>query len=201
MSNAPLMGSTNIGKHTDESLVILAQQGRQDAFEVLYDRLFPTVYKRVRYSIPEQDVEDVTQEIFIATLKSLKNYRGEAKFRTWLSTLVSRQIADYYRRRSPVEAEVEYSEENNDDDQPRQVVPGEATGQDRSPLEDQILLRQCLQKIPGHYREIILCRFIEGLSFSEIANIQKMSLEATKSQFRRAIAMLQKMLEEPGYER
>jgi RNA polymerase sigma-70 factor (ECF subfamily) len=89
-------------------LVRAAQGGRLEAFNALCERYLPTVYRRVRYMVPVEDVEDVTQEIFIAVMKSLKNFRYEARFSTWLRTLVNRQVANYYRGRNPA---VDYLEE------------------------------------------------------------------------------------------
>ena len=54
---------------SDDSLVGLAQQGDLEAFTVLYERYFPSVFNRVRFTIPEPDVEDLTQEVFIAVMK------------------------------------------------------------------------------------------------------------------------------------
>ena len=48
-----------------------------DAFTALYERYLPTVYKRIRFVIPEEDVDDITQEVFIAVVKSLKSFRYE----------------------------------------------------------------------------------------------------------------------------
>jgi RNA polymerase sigma-70 factor (ECF subfamily) len=84
-------------KPSDEELVRSAQQGRQEAFNLLFERHLPLVYNRVRYTVPEQDAEDVTQEVFIAAMRSLGNFRGESQFSTWLRTLTNRQVADYYR--------------------------------------------------------------------------------------------------------
>jgi RNA polymerase sigma factor (sigma-70 family) len=65
-----------------------------------------------------------------------------------------------------------------------------------SSLEERVALRQALVKLPSNYQEIILLRFVEGLQFNEIAQLQNQSLEATKSLFRRAISALQSRLEE-----
>jgi RNA polymerase sigma-70 factor (ECF subfamily) len=193
--------SVDFEQHNEEALAQLAQQGSQAAFSALYERLFDNVYRRVRYSIPERDVEDVTQEVFIAAMRSLKNYRGEAKFRTWLRTLVARQIADYYRHRKSVEADIEIGEEYESGEDMLRSRQIEAPMMEYAGLDDQIILRQCLKRLPDHYREVIVLRIVEGLPFNEISEIQKMTLEATKSQFRRAIAALQKLLGETGHER
>jgi len=51
---------------SDELLIQNFKDGNKEAFDLLYCRHLPSVFKRVRYMIPESDVEDVTQEIFIS---------------------------------------------------------------------------------------------------------------------------------------
>ena len=176
------------GAPTDAELVRLARQGNLEALTQLYEHCLPLVYNRVRYVIPEQDVEDVTQEIFLSLMKSLKSFKGEAQFTTWLRTLTNRRVADYYRRRNPldIQAGVDLSE-------------GEgllADSEDGLNLDDRIELRRALQSVPDQYREIILLRFAEGLQFGEIARLNEQSLEAAKSLFRRAIEALRRQMSE-----
>ena len=85
---------------TDELLIQHFKDGRKEAFDLLYYRHLPKVYKRVRYVVPENDVEDVTQEIFIAALNSIPSFRGDAKFSTWLRTLTNHKVAEFYRKRT-----------------------------------------------------------------------------------------------------
>jgi RNA polymerase sigma-70 factor, ECF subfamily len=171
---------------SDEELIRAAQAGELDAFTVLYERYLTMVYNRVRYVIPEEDVDDVTQEVFIAAMRSLHNFRFEARFSTWLRTLVNRQVADFYRERKPPEESLSDPESENN------ALLGMV--QDMDGLDDQIILRQALRQVPDHYREIILLRFADGLQFDEIARLQGQSLDATKSLFRRAITLLQKQV-------
>ena len=65
-----------------------------------------------------------------------------------------------------------------------------------SQVDDCIVVRQALRKLPEKYTDILLLRFAEGLRFQEIAEMQGQSLDATKSLFRRAVAALQKQMEE-----
>lgn len=179
---------------TDDHLVGLAQQGDLDAFTALYERYLPSVYNRVRFTIPEPDIEDLTQEVFIAVMKSLRSFRGEARFNTWLQTITRRHIADYYRRRTPADDPVELpqAEEEEDMDEYPRIQPEQPAYN----IDDRIVLRQALGKLPENYQEVLLLRFAEGMQFNEIANHQGVSLEATKSLFRRAVASLQRVLEE-----
>ncbi|MBN2385660.1 MAG: sigma-70 family RNA polymerase sigma factor [Anaerolineales bacterium] len=156
-----------------------AQQGSLDAFAVLYEHYLPLVFSRVRYLVPEDDLEDVTQDVFIATMRSLKTFRGEAKFSTWLRVLTSRQIAEYYRRRRHPEAPL--AENFHAPSDPRMT-------------EEAILLRQAFRRLPKKYQEILLLRFAEEMPFLEIASLKNCTLEASKSLFRRAVHALSKLV-------
>ena len=171
---------------TDELLIQHFKDGRKDVFEVLYYRHLPKVYKRVRYVIPENDVEDVTQEIFIAALNSLPSFRGDAKFSTWLRTLTNHKVAEFYRKRTRKQ-EPPLS--------PLSEAAAHTTGSTSKALEERVYLQRALQNLPDNYREIILLRFAEAMQFNEIAEMTGQNLEATKSLFRRAIAALRTHLE------
>lgn len=163
----------------EDELVRSAQRGALEAFTTLYEHYFPIVYKRVCYIVPLDDVEDVTQEIFIAAMRSLKNFRGESRFGTWLRTITSRQIASYYRSKH----------------QPEVLLTENMYATHETVVSDEaIILKQALHKLPASYREILLLRFAENMPFQEIARLQGRSLESTKSLFRRAISALQKQV-------
>ncbi len=176
----------------DEELLRLARLGNQEAFTDLYERYLPKVYKRVAFLIPNVDIEDVVQEVFIAMMRSLKTFRGDCKFSTWLRVITNRQIANYYRKNK--KSMQDRDMESDESWLQRKPNPDHST-QERQ--EKKILVQQSLSKLPQHYREIILLRFAEGLKFKEIAELQEKSLDAVKSQFRRAIETLRKELGAP----
>src|SRR5512138_2567965 len=159
---------------SDELLIKQFKDGNSNAFNELYQRHLPGVYKRVRYMVPEQDVEDTTQEVFIAALKSLHSFRGEAQFGTWLRTLTNHKIAEYYRKsnRKREAPKVSFDDARDHSD-----------GSTARKLEECLALRKALQQIPEQYQEVILLRFVDGLQFSEIAALHGQHLEATKSLF------------------
>ena len=166
-----------------------AQSGDKDAFFVLYNRYLSKVFNRVKSKIPPQDAEDVTQDVFIAVSRSLKGYKQEARFNTWLYTIVNRQIADFYRRRSRVssgtDAEVELEEGE-----------GVASVLDSQEIDQQMLIQRAMGSLPEHYQEIILLQFADGLTFNEIAEQRQQSLEAIKSLYRRAIQAVRTAMNE-----
>ncbi len=175
---------------SNEELARYAQAGSEEAFVQLYERFFSTVYAWVRFKVPEADIEDVTQEIFIAVLKSLDNFRNQSKISTWIWTITNRKIADYYRARKlkqPVELdsydELDVHNLSNHTDS----FEGEQ--------DNFTIVRQALCSLPSTYQDIILLRFIYEMPFSEIATQNGQSLEATKSLFRRAMAALSTKME------
>ena len=177
---------TSYSNINDEHLIQQFIQGDLRAFDSLYNRHVKTVYKRVRYVIPETDVEDVTQEVFIAALRSLPSFRGNAQFSTWLRTLTNHKVAEYYRKRSRkkelMQVDLVHAEQRGD-------------RSSASTVEDRITLQRALRKLPEQYREVILLRFAEGMQFNEIAELLGQNPEATKSLFRRAMAALRKKLD------
>ena len=176
----------NYQTRSDKRLIDLIQRGDKEAFNTLYNRHFPAVYKRVRYTIPYNDVDDVTQEIFIAVMHSLSKFEGRAKFSTWLRTIINRQVADYYRKRQRKVEEVALSDFE---------LPSKKEGVGSRQHDERITMRRALKKLPTDYQEIILLRFAEGLRFKEIANVLDKHPEAVKSLFRRAILALKTILE------
>ncbi len=172
----------------DEKLVERAQQGDRQAFMALYDRYFDKVYNRVRSKVPPSDVEDVTQEIFIAVLHALEQFEHRSKFNTWLYTIVRRKIADFYRRDYQKDAQVLHLEEQLE-------APSVDFNQGR--IHDRVRIQRALNAVPAHYQEVILLRFVDGLAFREIAESIEKSLDATKSLYRRAIQAVRDELDKP----
>jgi RNA polymerase sigma factor (sigma-70 family) len=182
----PLLNST---PPSDEELIRSAQKGAEDAFVLLYERYFPNVIARVRFKIPESDVEDVTQEIFIAMLKSLGSFKGQSRFSTWIWTITNRKIVDYYRSRK-----VGSSERDEFEKLVTRSSSNHAENTDHQ-RDDLVSIQSALSKLPQNYQDILLMRFVDDMPFNEIALQNGQSLEATKSLFRRSMAALTKILE------
>jgi RNA polymerase sigma factor (sigma-70 family) len=183
--------STNMTKNEafgDKILVQRAKQGDQNAVAILYERHLPTVYNRVKYVIPEQDVEDVTQEVFIAVLKSIHSFRGDSLFTTWLRTLTNRRVAEYYRKRTRKQENSQVPLETAENFLPER-------NKSSVTIEEKIALRHGLNQLQDRYREVILLRFAEGLKFDQIAKVMELNPEAAKSLFRRAIVALRNNLD------
>lgn len=173
------------GEAADEFLVAQAQAGNREAFLALYQRYITIVYRRLRSRIPPADVEDLAQDIFMGLIHSLGQFKGKARFSTWLYTIVSRRIADYYRSRQRKSDGMLSLDDTN--------APQIASS-DELP-EDAVLLQKALGTLPEHYREVLLLRFADDLPFAEIATLKNQSLEAIKSLYRRALQALKQEMD------
>lgn len=177
-------------KLKDEELVNSAQQGNLEALNLLFERYYSPTYRRIAIKVPNEDVEDITQDVFIAMSRSLSSFRFESKFSTWMITLTNRKIADYYRKRkniyvsdsiSPVTGnnKIEHTNDGN--------------------IEDLVSLRKAFNTLPNDYQEILLQRFINNYQFNQIASNIGISLDAAKSRFRRSIIALREAMMEEEY--
>lgn len=162
-------------EYSDE-IVEKAQNGDRRAFKQLYDDYLPRVYARVAAVVPREDIEDVTQEVFISIARSIQSYHGRSSFFTWVNSIVRRRVADYYRRRNRQLQEIPYDEQNPIH-----------SGTQMDSLSDEILLKQILLQLSDAKREVIILRLVEGLSFKEIAERTGVKEGAAKVRFYRAI--------------
>lgn len=162
----------------DEALAARAKAGERVAFQLLCHRYLPIVTRRLRMLLPQSAVEDVAQEVFIAVIRSIPQYREDALFRTWISGIIRFKVADYYRGegRQPETVELD----------PAYHAPSEGS----EAWCEQAAAFVALRQLKPDYQEIVLLRFAEGLPFKQIAGTLGITLEATKSRYRRAIQAL-----------
>ena|SRR5690606_22624024 len=113
--------------------------------------------------------EDLVQETFLAGLKSMKNFKGEASERTWLISILKRKIIDYYRKtnsnKGKAEVRMSYTDDESEGDwlEERVADPFDKTAEDlmqNSELGDAIL--DCLSKLPEKQAEVFRMKTIEG---------------------------------------
>jgi RNA polymerase sigma-70 factor, ECF subfamily len=84
----------------DESLVAQIRQGDRSAFDQLYERYFPRVYRFVDRRLSNRaDVEETVQEVFFSLFASVASFRGDAPFAAWVFGVTRRTLASRFKRR------------------------------------------------------------------------------------------------------
>lgn len=184
---------------TDVELIAKAISGREDGFEELVRRYQRPITNYVFRMLNDYDASlDVTQEVFIKVYNSLSRYSSEYKFSTWLYRIAHNAAIDYIRRRSPNEQSIET--ENKDGAYQLQIEsPNPTPEQDRERSEWRTEIEAVVKCLPSVYRELILLRHAQDLSYDEIAEITNLPLGTVKNRLFRAREMMREIFIERGF--
>ena len=162
--------------------------GDANAFETLVLEYEKNVYNiALRMTGNSEDAADMTQEAFIKAYNSLQSFRGDSKFSVWLYRIVSNVCLDFLRskNRRPT---VSLSVEDDDGEDTQLDVADESQSPelllDRKLTRDSV--RRGLDSLPPDYRQILLLREIQGLSYDEIAQALGLEVGTVKSRIFRA---------------
>ncbi|MGB5758123.1 MAG: sigma-70 family RNA polymerase sigma factor [Acidimicrobiales bacterium] len=133
-------------------------------------------------------IEEVEQEVLIAIARSIHRYRGESKFTTWLYSLARNTAVSELRRQRRTTT---MNEEDIDDWSQRRVS---------SLVAERDMVREAVFSLPPVFRETVLLRDVERLSYSEIAERQGLAINTVRSRLSRGRALLAARLPEqqPG---
>jgi RNA polymerase sigma-70 factor, ECF subfamily len=197
MTDANIFVSTR--DFSDVELVSTAISGREDSFEELVRRYQRPIVSYVYRMLGNYDAAlDVTQEVFIKVYNSLARYSSEYKFSTWLYKIAHNASIDYLRRNSHYFQSLE--QENADGSFELQIESKRDTPeqeQENKELRSEIeIVVNCL---PVVYRELILLRHSQDLSYDEISEITNLPLGTVKNRLFRARDLMRQMFVERGF--
>jgi RNA polymerase sigma-70 factor (ECF subfamily) len=134
------------------------------------------------------DAEDVVQEAFLRALKFFGGFHG-GNPRAWLLTIVRNSCYDWLRRNRPSEVPAEFDEEIHS------TVDPSPTPEDRVIEQaDRLRIRAALEALPLAWREVLILRELEGLSYKEIADVAGIRIGTVMSRLARARSGLQQQL-------
>src|SRR5215213_3903145 len=189
----------NLRDLTDGELLAKAITGREDSFEELVRRYQRPITSYVYRMVGNYDASlDVTQEVFIKVYNSMTRYSSEYKFSTWLYRIAHNAAIDYIRRRSPNEQSIET--ENKDGSYQLQIEsPSPTPEQERERSEWRTEIEAVVKCLPAVYRELILLRHAQDLSYDEIAEITNLPLGTVKNRLFRAREMMREIFIERGF--
>jgi RNA polymerase sigma-70 factor (ECF subfamily) len=185
---------------SDSELIRLYINDNERAFEVLLKRYKNQVYKFIYLKVKDADLaNDIFQDSFIKVVQNIKagKYNEEGKFLPWATRIAQNLVIDYYRKQGKVRV---LSERNtfNEDFGIFQRIACENKNylQQRSSMELDKQLVELMNHLPKVQREIVELRIFHDLSFKEIAESEKISINTALGRMRYALINLRKMLEE-----
>jgi len=175
---------------TDEQLAVEAQQGMQLAYTALAERYWQKLLRYVRKVLPNtNEAEDIVQEALIKAYTNLRGFDTRRRFSPWVYRITHNAIVDHaktlHRRPLPFfDPEVLF---------PHPVAPDRPDSEAESASIRQ-LIEQHIDLLPEKYREPLVLRYLEGLSYRDIAEIVHLPTGTISIRIKRGLVLLRKTL-------
>jgi len=185
---------------SDEELMLRYRDGDKAAFETLYERyekpLFNFIYRMV---MNDSDTENLFQETFHRVVRSRRNYRVTAQFKTWLFQIAMNLCRDRFRRmkhRSHLSLSHPWSSQDDESLELQDLVsdpaPDVAKSVEAGELES--FVKGAIASLPEDEHLVVILKEYQGVKFSEIAEIMDCPVGTLKSINHRAHERLRKIL-------
>jgi len=180
---------------TDEDLILDFQLNNTiKAYELLVQRYKnPLINYVYRFLGDYEACVDIVQETMIKVYRNKDSYKSIAKFSTWIYTIAGNLARTEYQRRKRRNV---FSINSIREDDETFDIPDESMRPDvitDSGIKNEII-QKALLKVSAAYREMVILRDIQELSYEEIAEVTGISVGTVKSRINRGRAQLQKML-------
>ena len=189
---------------SEADLLEQLKAGESRAFDILINRYSGDLYSLLlRLTNNGEEARDLTQETFLRVVQSVKNFRGEASLKTWLFRIAINQARNRRRwwlaRRQNVTFSLDGARRGDDKDSPSLhdtlTDDSQASPEDEAVQREQSAkLRAALGELATNFREAVILRDIEGLSYEEIADALQTSIGTVKSRIARGRDELRKKL-------
>ena len=180
----------------EKELIRACRAGDETAFEALIRMHESKVYSLCRRMCRDEDnALEAAQDTFLAVWRGIGSFREDAAFSTWLYRLATNACLDLLRREKKHGGGVSLDDEEVHLDLPDSAPqPEEALER----AETQRMVREALHALPDGYREVLLLRETEQLSYQEIAEATGLELGTVKSRINRARLALRNYLAASG---
>jgi RNA polymerase sigma-70 factor (ECF subfamily) len=163
--------------------------GLSGSFEQVVLPHLDAAYNLARWLVRNpHDAEDIVQEAYLRAFKFFGGYQG-GDARAWVLKIVRNTSYSFFEKNRPAELAEEFDEKVH--------TPGnEDTGAEAALLKsaDGLMLREALDELPVNFREVLVLRELEGMSYKEIAEVMGVPMGTVMSGLARARAQLRERL-------
>jgi RNA polymerase sigma-70 factor (ECF subfamily) len=186
----------------ERRLIERCKKGDLDAFDTLIPLHQDRIYNlALRLLGNEDDALDLAQEVFCTAFRKISSFRGDAAFSSWLYRITVNLAKNFWRKGSNriLAKGVSLDEplSPHDKDGPSLQIPDHNPGPRQVAAGHELMniLSKNMQSLPLEFRQILILRFTEGLSYEEIAQTLECNAGTVKSRLFRARAELRKLME------
>jgi len=180
-----------------------AQAGDEDAFRWLMETHQKRVFRLVirMLGCDRHTAADISQEVFLRAFRAIDSFDGRSLFGTWLHKITMNLCISEFRRRKALKRDrPTYSLDApvaGQDDASIDPVTHEAGPEDLAYHKDVAsAVKAAVQRLPEEFRECVLLRDMQGMSYEEIASILDLQPGTVRSRIHRGRLILQKLLKE-----
>jgi len=176
-------------------------------FDALFDRYYKSVFNVIYQWIGDHDeAADLTQETFVSAYKAIGQFRGESRIYTWLYRIAHNHCKNRFkqrdRQRSAEGPSLDAGAALETDGGADGIAPPlEVADWTYSPAELfekqelRALIDAAVNGLASEYNVVLVLREIEGMAYSEIAEVTGLTMEAVKTRLNRARAMVRQKVE------
>lgn len=180
----------------DKRLIADCLRGNTNAFGELVlryqDRLYNSVYRLVGRA---EDAQDVVQEAFLNAYQSLRSFKGDSLFFTWLYRIaVNTAISLKRKQRSVLSFDACRNGDENTMDPP-DLSEESGPGQALERTEEEQRLQSALNRLSPEHRIVLILKEIEGQKYEDIAEVLQVPIGTVRSRLHRARSELREILE------
>lgn len=167
---------------TDETILAQASQGDLDAFGALYERYVERIYNYIYYRTGNTyDAEDLTERVFMRAMRHIGNYNDRGlPFSAWLYRIAHNLVANWHRdnnRRKEIPLDESHFSHHQGDQPEAELIR----------LEERERLLRVIRYLPDERQNLLILKFVEHLSNSEIGQIMGRTEGAVKSLYHRTL--------------
>ena len=185
-----------IPETSDSILIEHYLDGNEIALEYIINKHQQKIFNFIYSKVHDRDIsEDIFQETFIKVIKTLKNgvYNEEGKFLPWVMRISHNLVIDFFRKNNRIK-----TINSKEDIDIFQFISDGSPNAESVLINDQIIkdIQKLIQELPDDQKEVLIMRLYRDMSFKEIAENTKVSINTALGRMRYAIINLRKLIKE-----
>ena len=187
---------------SEKQLIARCRRGDAEAWDQLFDLHYAPVGRFVYQLSPAllaEDVEEISQEVFLAVIRNLQNFQGNSSFQTWLFRIAANKARDYIDKLKAAKrggGQAPFSLDAEDPETGLKIDPASQTsGPDGAlmSLEQAMLVREAIDQLGDPCREVIELRYFGDLSYDEIAGELGLNAKTVSSRLSKCLDKLEEV--------
>ena len=191
--------SVAASKETDHQLVERVKRGDKRAYDLLQMKYQHKIVALIGRYVKNQEVLDVTQEVFLKAYRALPRFRGDSAFYTWLYRISINTAKNYLvsKARRPPDTDVDIEE---GEFQENSVVLKDIENPENRMARDELetTVFQAIEDLPEELKIAVTLREFDGLSYEDIAEVMQCPVGTVRSRIFRAREAIEKKISSLG---